>query len=192
MRGWLVEWVRRAGPIRVGLRLALSRGRRCRTEGYLQYREGAFAVRYILTIKALHELDPTGLTLSAIGDPIRKYLRERRDTVRCIVEGACRVLPPRSPANRPPPLRCMLGWAGTNGHTDRASQMLHVARANVAVGLAVRLPGLTDSTSDLYEELRRSDSALQVAPLPHRTPYTSVPGTTGTLQGSVRATREYQ
>lgn len=42
---------------------------------------------YISTIKALHELDPTGMTLAAVSRPIQQYLRERQDTVRCIVMG---------------------------------------------------------------------------------------------------------
>lgn len=40
---------------------------------------------YISAIKALRALDPTGLILQLITEPIRKYLKSRDDTVRCIV-----------------------------------------------------------------------------------------------------------
>ncbi len=114
-------------------------------------REGAFAVRYILTIKALHELDPTGLTLSAIGDPIRKYLRERKDTVRCIVEGACRVLPTAASLVRTARRHCGACWEGLVQMVtpDRAfANAAHGARERCCgaremslwAGLAVRLP----------------------------------------------------
>ena len=43
--------------------------------------------QYISTIKALHELDPSGTTLGAISLPVQLYLRGRQDTVRCIVTG---------------------------------------------------------------------------------------------------------
>ena len=73
----------------------------------------SLGLRYILTIKALHELDPTGLTLSAIGDPIRKYLRERKDTVRCIVEGASQdrpAVPPVPSIHPAPSIRSVLQY----------------------------------------------------------------------------------
>lgn len=52
---------------------------------------------YISTIKALRTVDPTGgkyninttnissVTLDAVSEPIRSYLRMREDTIRCIV-----------------------------------------------------------------------------------------------------------
>lgn len=40
---------------------------------------------YISAIKALRALDPTGLILQLITEPIRRYLKSRDDTVRCIV-----------------------------------------------------------------------------------------------------------
>uniref|UniRef100_A0A7S2SKH5 Anaphase-promoting complex subunit 2 n=1 Tax=Mucochytrium quahogii TaxID=96639 RepID=A0A7S2SKH5_9STRA len=40
---------------------------------------------YISTIKALRLLDPSGVLLEAISEPIKCYLRKREDTVRCIV-----------------------------------------------------------------------------------------------------------
>ncbi len=40
---------------------------------------------YISTIKALRLLDPSGVLLEAICEPIKSYLRKREDTVRCIV-----------------------------------------------------------------------------------------------------------
>jgi len=43
--------------------------------------------QYISTIKALHELDPSGTTLGAISLPVQLYLRGRPDTVRSIVTG---------------------------------------------------------------------------------------------------------
>lgn len=42
---------------------------------------------YISTIKALHELDPTGMTIATVSRSIQQYLRDRQDTVRCIVMG---------------------------------------------------------------------------------------------------------
>jgi anaphase-promoting complex subunit 2 len=39
----------------------------------------------VSTIKALAHVDPGGTILGAVGDPIRAYLRERKDTIRCIV-----------------------------------------------------------------------------------------------------------
>lgn len=42
-------------------------------------------LQYISTIKALRTLDPTGVVLEAVGEPIKEYLRGRKDTIRCIV-----------------------------------------------------------------------------------------------------------
>lgn len=36
-------------------------------------------------IKALAHIDPAGAILGAVGGPIRAYLRQRRDTIRCVV-----------------------------------------------------------------------------------------------------------
>lgn len=41
--------------------------------------------QYISTIRCLRILDPPGVLLSRVADPIRKYLRDREDTIRCIV-----------------------------------------------------------------------------------------------------------
>eukprot|EP00898_Chlorokybus_atmophyticus_P006884 jgi/Chlat1/7197/Chrsp57S06846 len=41
--------------------------------------------QYISTIRALRTLDPTGVLLEAVGQPIKDYLRSRTDTIRCIV-----------------------------------------------------------------------------------------------------------
>eukprot|EP00968_Pinguiococcus_pyrenoidosus_P028432 scaffold7850_cov372-Pinguiococcus_pyrenoidosus.AAC.2 len=41
---------------------------------------------YISTVKSLRLLDPSDQLLDIVADPIRKYLRQRQDTVRCIVE----------------------------------------------------------------------------------------------------------
>jgi len=40
---------------------------------------------YVSAIRALRVLDPSGVLLDAVCDPVRKYLRHRADTVRCIV-----------------------------------------------------------------------------------------------------------
>lgn len=40
---------------------------------------------YISAIKALRALDPTGLILQLVTEPVRRYLKSRDDTVRCIV-----------------------------------------------------------------------------------------------------------
>lgn len=40
---------------------------------------------YISAIKALRALDPTGLVLQLVTEPVRRYLKSRADTVRCIV-----------------------------------------------------------------------------------------------------------
>ncbi|KAL4219155.1 Anaphase-promoting complex subunit 2 [Mactra antiquata] len=40
---------------------------------------------YISAIRALRALDPAGVILELVCDPVRKYLRSREDTVRCIV-----------------------------------------------------------------------------------------------------------
>lgn len=40
---------------------------------------------YISAIKALRALDPTGLILQLVTEPVRRYLKSRSDTVRCIV-----------------------------------------------------------------------------------------------------------
>ena len=40
---------------------------------------------YVSAIRALRVLDPSGVLLDAVCDPVRKYLRHREDTVRCIV-----------------------------------------------------------------------------------------------------------
>lgn len=41
--------------------------------------------QYVATIKCLRIIDPPGVLLFKIADPIRRYLRERRDTIRSIV-----------------------------------------------------------------------------------------------------------
>eukprot|EP00057_Strongylocentrotus_purpuratus_P008203 XP_011662677.1 PREDICTED: anaphase-promoting complex subunit 2 isoform X1 [Strongylocentrotus purpuratus] len=41
--------------------------------------------QYISSIRALRVLDPSGIVLELVCEPIRKYLRTREDTVRCIV-----------------------------------------------------------------------------------------------------------
>lgn len=41
--------------------------------------------QYVLTIKCLRAIDPQGVLLFKVADPIRRYLRERPDTIRCIV-----------------------------------------------------------------------------------------------------------
>lgn len=40
---------------------------------------------YISAIKALRALDPSGLILQLVTEPVRRYLKSRSDTVRCIV-----------------------------------------------------------------------------------------------------------
>ncbi|XP_076453676.1 anaphase-promoting complex subunit 2-like [Babylonia areolata] len=42
---------------------------------------------YISAIRALRALDPAGVILELVCEPVRKYLRSREDTVRCIVAG---------------------------------------------------------------------------------------------------------
>jgi anaphase-promoting complex subunit 2 len=42
-------------------------------------------MQYISTIRALRILDPSGVTLEAVGGEVQAYLRERPDAVRCIV-----------------------------------------------------------------------------------------------------------
>ncbi|XP_077224697.1 anaphase-promoting complex subunit 2-like [Tasmannia lanceolata] len=41
--------------------------------------------QYVSTIKALRTIDPSGVFLEAVGEPIREYLRGRKDTIKCIV-----------------------------------------------------------------------------------------------------------
>lgn len=41
--------------------------------------------QYVSTIKALRTIDPAGVFLEAVGEPIREYLRGRKDTIKCIV-----------------------------------------------------------------------------------------------------------
>ncbi|GAB2242018.1 hypothetical protein Droror1_Dr00018793 [Drosera rotundifolia] len=41
--------------------------------------------QYVSTIKALRTIDPVGVFLEAVGEPIREYLKGRKDTVKCIV-----------------------------------------------------------------------------------------------------------
>ncbi|KAI3696383.1 hypothetical protein L1987_79397 [Smallanthus sonchifolius] len=41
--------------------------------------------QYVSTIKALRTINPAGVFLEAVGEPIREYLRGRKDTIKCIV-----------------------------------------------------------------------------------------------------------
>ncbi|XP_047323702.1 anaphase-promoting complex subunit 2 [Impatiens glandulifera] len=41
--------------------------------------------QYVSTIKALKTIDPAGVFLEAVGEPIREYLKGRKDTIKCIV-----------------------------------------------------------------------------------------------------------
>ncbi|XP_063235866.1 anaphase-promoting complex subunit 2 [Bacillus rossius redtenbacheri] len=40
---------------------------------------------YVAAIKTLRQLDPTGVLLETVTKPVRRYLRDRDDTVRCVV-----------------------------------------------------------------------------------------------------------
>ena len=40
---------------------------------------------YINTIKVLREIDPSDRLLEIVAEPVRSYLRGRKDTVRCII-----------------------------------------------------------------------------------------------------------
>ena len=40
---------------------------------------------YRLLIRATRELDPSGVVLAAVSGPLKEYLRERKDTIRCVV-----------------------------------------------------------------------------------------------------------
>jgi len=40
---------------------------------------------YRLLIRAMNELDPSGVVLAAVSGPLKEYLRERKDTIRCVV-----------------------------------------------------------------------------------------------------------
>lgn len=42
--------------------------------------------QYISTIRCLRILDPQGVLLHKVAEPVRKHLRQRGDTIRCIVE----------------------------------------------------------------------------------------------------------
>jgi anaphase-promoting complex subunit 2 len=41
--------------------------------------------QYISTIRCLRILDPVGVLLHKVAEPIRRHLRDRSDTIRCIV-----------------------------------------------------------------------------------------------------------
>ena len=41
--------------------------------------------QYVSTIKALRAIDPAGVFLEAVAEPIRDYLRGRKDTIKCII-----------------------------------------------------------------------------------------------------------
>jgi len=41
--------------------------------------------QYISTIRCLRILDPAGVLLHKVAEPIRRHLRDRVDTIRCIV-----------------------------------------------------------------------------------------------------------
>ena len=41
--------------------------------------------QYRLTIRALRALDPSGVVLGVVSAPLKEYLRERKDTIRCVV-----------------------------------------------------------------------------------------------------------
>ncbi|GAB4829126.1 anaphase-promoting complex subunit 2 [Ancistrocladus abbreviatus] len=41
--------------------------------------------QYVSTIKALRTIDPAGVFLEAVAEPIREYLKGRKDTIKCIV-----------------------------------------------------------------------------------------------------------
>ena len=40
---------------------------------------------YRLAIRALSALDPSGVVLNVVSAPLKEYLRERKDTIRCVV-----------------------------------------------------------------------------------------------------------
>jgi len=43
--------------------------------------------QYVATIKVLRIIDPSEIILDVVCEPVRAYLRQREDTVRCIVSG---------------------------------------------------------------------------------------------------------
>lgn len=46
---------------------------------------GDILSQYVSTIRALRELDPLGGILQGVSDPIKEYVKGRRDAIRCIV-----------------------------------------------------------------------------------------------------------
>ncbi|KAH1227892.1 Anaphase-promoting complex subunit 2 [Glycine max] len=50
--------------------------------------------QYVSTIKALRTIDPAGVFLEAVGEPIRDYLRGRRDTIKPCSRCVAVLLPP--------------------------------------------------------------------------------------------------
>lgn len=104
-------------------------------------------ITYIAAIRALRLLDPSGVLLDTVTTPVRQYLRQREDTVRCVVtslteEGPSELAEELAQGNaldeaadsdddtvdwkdwRPPPIDADLAQAGQSRRTSDIISML--------------------------------------------------------------------
>ncbi|CAK0855371.1 unnamed protein product [Prorocentrum cordatum] len=86
---------------------------------------------YVKTIRAMRLVDPRGLLLEAVSDPIRAYLKRRKDTVRCIITALT------EDSDLLLELRAEVARAPTSGGVAGSAMGAAVAGAGAAAGSAV-------------------------------------------------------
>ncbi|KAJ8481473.1 hypothetical protein ONZ45_g15310 [Pleurotus djamor] len=145
--------------------------------------------QYVATIKCLRVVDPPGVLLFKVADPIRRYLRERPDTIRSIVanlvgddDGGDSLVDESEP---PRPLQLAdadeyidVNWepepvdAGPDFRVNKPSDIISTLVSiydskdffvkELQVLLAQRLLNVTDDQSDRVEKERRNIEILKI------------------------------
>ncbi|KAG7091912.1 hypothetical protein E1B28_008307 [Marasmius oreades] len=145
--------------------------------------------QYVATIKCLRIVDPPGVLLFKVADPIRRYLRERPDTIRCIVSNLVGdddsgdslvdesepIQPLQQPELEdytdphwePEPIDAGLAFR-TNKPSDVISTLVSIYDSKdlfvkeLQVLLAQRLLAITDDNSEKIEKERRNIEILKI------------------------------
>ncbi|KAG6917758.1 hypothetical protein DXG01_001163 [Tephrocybe rancida] len=145
--------------------------------------------QYVATIKCLRIIDPPGVLLFKVADPIRRYLRERPDTIRSIVanlvgddDGGDSLVDENEPIQplqqadvedysdpnwEPEPVDAGPEFR-TNKPSDVISTLVSIYDSKdlfvkeLQVLLAQRLLSITDDTSDKVEQERRNIEILKI------------------------------
>lgn len=107
---------------------------------------------YVTMIRALRELDPLDTLLNYVAVPLRKYLKQRPDTIRCIITSL---------------IHDIVAAGGHNSDGSAASGGIGAGSGMDITGEALGVGGDTgtgaagDGTIDLYNELKKGGKSLE-------------------------------